>query len=314
MTAAPRALRPALAAALLVVAACTRPASSTADDVHAGHDSAMPAATVAMSATASPSSDSTLPPDGDAAAARLAASPRHGEYAMIPVEGGDSVRAWVVYPERKTKAPVVVVIHEIFGLSPWIRAVADQLAADGFIAVAPDFLTGKPMPASPDQAASVPGAMDSITSMIRTLDNGQIVRRIGAAARYGTSLPAATSRWGVIGFCWGGTNAFLTAASFPTLSAAVPYYGAVQPAKMDLTRTKAPVLAFYGENDARVDATIPVADSTLRIAGARFEKIVFPGAGHGFLRQQSGQNGANAAATRQAWPRTIAWFRQYLDR
>ena len=312
MTVARRSLLSAATATLLLTAACAK-RGGPAEDVHAGHDSAMPTATIAMSAAA-PSSDSTLPPDGSGAAARLAASPRHGEYAMIPVEGGDSVRAWVVYPERKTKAPVVIVIHEIFGLSPWVRSVADQLAADGFIAIAPDFLTGKPMPASADEAANVPGAMDSIVSMIRTLDNAQLVRRIGAAARYGTSLPAATSRWGVIGFCWGGTNAFLTAASFPTLSAAVPYYGAVQPAKMDLTKTKAAVLAFYGENDARVNATIPVADSTLRVAGATFEKMIFSGAGHGFLRQQSGQNGANAAATRQAWPRTIAWFRQHLER
>jgi carboxymethylenebutenolidase len=261
---------------------------------------------------ASTSSDRSLPPDAAGAAARLAASPRHGEYAMIPVGGGDSVRAWVVYPERSTKAPVVIVVHEIFGLTSWVRAVADQLAAEGFIAIAPDFLTGKRLPVSPDAAQTVPGGMDSIASVIRTLDNGQIVRQIDAAARYGTSLPAATTKWGIVGFCWGGANSFLAAASFPTLSAAVPYYGAVQPARMDLTKTRAAVLAFYGENDARVNATIPVADSTLRAAGATFEKVVFPGAGHGFLRQQSGQNGANAAATREAWPRTIAWFHRYL--
>jgi carboxymethylenebutenolidase len=310
MTLARRALVPALVAVLSASACAKR--GAPADDVHAGHDTTARIATVEM-AHEMTMADSALPPDGDAALARLAASPRHGEYAMIPVEGGDSVRAWVVYPERKTKAPVVIVIHEIFGLSPWIRSVADQLAADGFIAIAPDFLTGKPMPASADEAANVPGAMDSIVSMIRTLDNAQIVRRIGAAARYGTSLPAATSRWGVVGFCWGGSNAFLSAASFPTLSAAVPYYGAVQPAKMDLTKTKAAVLALYGENDARVNATIPAADSTLRIARVPFEKMIFPGAGHGFLRQQRGQNGANGTAARQAWPRTIAWFRQHLE-
>ena len=308
MTVVRRTILSAVATVLVLTTACVRRGTSAAGDMHAGHDMTTSGAATSMSPA-----DGSLPPDGKGALARLAASPRHGEYAMIPAGDGDSVRAWIVYPERSTKAPVVVVVHEIFGLSPWVRAVADQLAAEGFIAVAPDLLTGKPLPVSADSAQNVPGAMDSIVSMIRTLDDALVVRRIGAAARYGTALPAATSKWGVIGFCWGGYNAFLTAASFPTLSAAVPYYGPVPPGKMDLTKARAAVLAFYGENDARVNSTIPIADSTLRVAGATFAKAIFPGAGHGFLRQQDGQNGANAAATRQAWPRTIAWFRRYLE-
>ena len=313
-------VRPRILAALgplLLTAACahrrTTPVGSrpTTDDVHAGHD---------MTATAPPSAgparvstaDASLPPDAKSAAARLAASPRHGEWAMVPVAGHDSLRVWVVYPERSTKAPVVVVVHEIFGLTTWVRAVADQLAADGFIAIAPDLLSGKRLPMSPDDFTTRPGGVDSARAIIGTLTDADIVRGIDAAARYGTSLPAATSKWGVTGFCWGGTATFLSAASFPTLSAAVPYYGGVSPARMDLTKARAAVLAFYGEKDARVNATIPVADSALRAAGATFDKVIFPGAGHGFLRQQEGQEGANAAATQQAWPRTIAWFRQHL--
>lgn len=304
--------------ALALVTACahrgttpavTRPAAE--DAVHAGHDIAASSASAEASATLS---DAALPADAKSAAARLAASPRHGEWAMVPVAGHDSMRAWVVYPERSTKAPVVVVVHEIFGLTTWVRAVADQLAADGFIAIAPDLLTGRRLPMSPDDFTTRPGGVDSARAIISTLSDPDIVRGIDAAARYGTSLPAATSKWGVIGFCWGGTAAFLSAASFPTLSAAVPYYGGVPPSRMDLTKARAAVLAFYGEKDARVNATIPVADSALRAAGATFEKAILPGAGHGFLRQQDGQEGANAAATRQAWPRTIAWFRQYLGR
>jgi carboxymethylenebutenolidase len=300
----------ALIAALPLASACARSGNAPAGDAHAGHDTT-PALAAATSGSVAATAGPGIPADAEGAVARLAASPRHGEYAMIPVGDGDSVRAWVVYPERSTKAPVVIVVHEIFGLSPWVRGVADQLAADGFIAIAPDFLTGKKLPVSADSAASVPGATDSIVAMIRTLDMGQIVRRIGAAARYGTALPAATTKWGVIGFCWGGTISFLTAASFPTLSAAVPYYGGVREG-IDLTKARAPVLAFYGENDARVNATLPAADSMLRAAGVPFEPVVLPGAGHGFLRQQSGQNGANAAASRQAWPRTLPWFRHHL--
>ncbi|MFL5578048.1 MAG: dienelactone hydrolase family protein [Gemmatimonadaceae bacterium] len=296
--------------AAFALAACAQRQTVPAADSHAGHD--MGASATAANSAAAPSSDTSLPADAESATARLAASPRHGEWVTIPVGGGDSVRAWVVYPERSTKAPVVLVIHEIFGLTTWVRAVADQLAAEGFIAIAPDFLTGKRLPMAPDAFLTAPGGVDSARVLISSLDPAQFVRRVDAAARYGTSLPAATDKWGVVGFCWGGSMTYLTAASFPTLSAAVPYYGGVNPKQIDLTKTKAAVLGLYGGNDARVNMTIPTADSALRIAGATFDKQIFPGAGHGFLRQQSGQDGANAAATRAAWPRTVEWFRKYL--
>jgi carboxymethylenebutenolidase len=256
-----------------------------------------------------------LPADASHAAARIAASPRHGEWVVIPADGGrDSVRAWVVYPERSTKAPVVLVIHEIFGLTTWVRAVADQLAAQGFIAIAPDFLTGKHLPMAPDAFMTTPGGVDSAVAAISTLDPQQFLRRVDAAQRYATALPAANGKWGVVGFCWGGSMTFFTAGNFPTLSAAVPYYGGVSKERVPtLAAARAPILAMYGGNDARVDMTIPAADSALRAAGTRFEPHVFPGAGHGFLRQQDGQSGANAAATRAAWPMTVAWFKQYLE-
>ena len=292
----------AVAATLLVVAAAcrTQPAPKGADDAHAGMDHGTSAA-----GTAPAGDDRSLPPDAESAAARLAASPRHGEYAMIATGPGptDSIRAWVVYPERKTKAPVVVVVHEIFGLSTWIRGVADQLAADGFIAVAPDLLTGKVDPNAPDSVK---------VAAIRTLDQAAALRGIEAAGRYGMSLPAATQKFGVVGFCWGGSASFSTAATVPSLGAAVAYYGAAPVARVQMANTKAPVLALYGENDARVNATIPAADSVLKQAGVKFERETYTGAGHGFLRQQSGQNGANGVAARAAWPRTIKWFRDNL--
>jgi carboxymethylenebutenolidase len=250
----------------------------------------------------------SLPPDADHARERLNSSPRHGEWVMISVSPPDSIRAWVVYPERKTKAPVVVVIHEIFGLSTWIRAVADQLAADGFIAIAPDFLTSKLLPGTPD---SVP--MQEAMAAIRTLDPAQIQHEIDATARYGMSLPAAQSRYGVVGFCWGGGISFEHATHAPSLGASVVYYG-TSPRTETLSNVRAPVLGLYGGSDARVDATIPAADSALRATGKIYSHSIFDGAGHGFLRQQTGMNGANMRATQQAWPATIAWFRHYLDR
>jgi carboxymethylenebutenolidase len=262
------------------------------------HGSSAPATTPATGT-------STLPADAQGAAARLAASPRHGEYVMIAAgpAATDSIRAWVVYPERKTKAPVVVVIHEIFGLSTWIRGVADQLAADGYIAVAPDLLTGRVDPNAPDSVK---------VASIRGLPPATALAGIEAAGRYGMSLPAAVKKYGVVGFCWGGSAVFSTAATVPSLGAAVAYYGAAPVDRVQMGNTKAPVLALYGENDARVNATIPAADSVLKQAGVRFQRETYAGAGHGFLRQQSGQNGANSAATRAAWPRTIRWVRENL--
>lgn len=247
-----------------------------------------------------------LPPDAAGAMSRLSASPRHGEWAMIRTGDGDSVRAWVVFPERSTKAPVIIVVHEIFGLSSWVRSIADQLAADGFIAIAPDLLTMKNLPDGPDSVLA-----PLATAAIRTLDPAQVQRQLDAVAQYGMSLPAAEKKYGIVGFCWGGGISFAHAVHSPSLGASVVYYG-VSPPTTDLGSVRAPVLGLYGGNDARVDATIPRADSTLRALGRTYEHVSYPGAGHGFLRQQSGMDGANLAAARAAWPATVAWFRKYL--
>jgi carboxymethylenebutenolidase len=251
----------------------------------------------------------SLPAGAAEAAARLAASPRHGEWATVSAGGADSVRAWVVYPERRDRAPVVIVVHEIFGLSTWVRGVADQLAADGFIAIAPDFLSGMNVPNGPD-GAPMP---DSARAAIQRVSQADVQRRIDAVARWGMALPAALPRYGIVGYCWGGTVSFNHAVHSPTLGASVVYYG-TSPASERLGSVRAPVLGLYGENDARVNQTIAPADSAMRALGKSFAYQLFPGAGHGFLRQQDGANGANLAATQAAWPRTIAFFRQHLER
>lgn len=269
-------------------------------DEHAGH-SREPAG------SAPAASNASLPAGAAEANARLAASPRHGEWVTVAAGGGDSVRAWVVYPERQTRAPVVLVVHEIFGLSNWIRAVADQLAADGFIAIAPDLLTGLNVP----QTAEGPNP-DSARVAIRTLLPADVQRRLDALARYGMALPAALPTYGIVGFCWGGSTSFAHAVHAPGLGASVVYYG-TSPPLGTLASVRAPVLGLYGEDDARVNATIAPADSALAALGHTYEQEIYAGAGHGFLRQQDGRDGANLAATRAAWPRTIEWFRRHLE-
>lgn len=290
--------------ALTLAAGCSTESPQAGD--HAGHTTTNSAA----AALAPAADDSTLPAGAATVADRLAKSPRHGEYVTIRTGPSDSVRAWVVYPERSTKAPVVVVVHEIFGLSTWVRGVADQLAADGFIAIAPDLLTGKvaPEPGSDTVAAS------AATTAIRSLKPEEVQRQIAAAGQYGMNLPAAEKRFGVVGFCWGGGTSFATAvASPPGLSAAVVYYGS-SPETASLVNVKVPVLGLYGGDDERVGATVPPADSAMKALGKRFEPHSFPGAGHGFLRQQDGKGGANLAAAREAWPLTISFFRSTLGR
>lgn len=298
---------PVLASALLLVsAACAT--QTVQQDEHADH-AAAPAAAPMAAAAASPTAGlaGALPAGAAEAAARLAASPRHAEWVTIANADGDSTRTWVVYPERRDAAPVVVVVHEIFGLTPWIRAVADQLAAEGYIAVAPDLLTRYDIPGAPLEPSP-----DSARAAIRAVTPADMNRQVAAVARWAMALPSAQPRYGIMGFCWGGTASFNHAVASPAgLQASVVYYGS-SPATPTLATVDVPVLGLYGGSDARVNATIPAADSALEALGKTYEAQIFDGAGHGFLRQQDGMNGANLAATQRAWPATLAWFRRHL--
>ena len=249
-----------------------------------------------------------LPADGETATARLEASPRHGEWVWYDAGGGDRVQAWVTYPERSDPAPVVVVIHDIRAMSDWARAVGDQLAADGFISVVPDLLSGK----GPGGAGTEAFASGEVGRAIRDLDRAEVNRRLRAAAAYGTSLPSATDQVGIVGFCWGGSSSFAFAVDYAELDAAVVYYGTSPPTEA-LASIRAPVLGLYAGVDNRVNSTIPAAQAELKRLGKRFDVNIYDGAGHGFLGRQSGQDGANRAASEGAWPATISFFRELLE-
>ncbi len=269
------------------------------------HSAEAPPAPVAA---ASPR-DESLPADEAQAKAALDHSPRHGEYVDVKLpSGGTPIRTWIVYPERKDRAPVVVVIHEVFGLSDWIRAVADQLAREGFIAVAPDLVSGLgPNGGGSDSVAG----KDEVVKLVRKLTPEEALARLNAVRDYAVRLPAANGRSATVGFCWGGGTSFAYAAAQPALDAAVVYYG-VSPDAAALARVKAPVLGLYGGDDARVDATIAPAQAEMKRLGKSYDPHVYDGAGHGFLRQQDGRSGANRKATKDAWPRTLAFLREHL--
>jgi len=249
----------------------------------------------------------SIPAGEESAKEALGASPRHGEFVSIPLAGAARpISAWIVYPEKKEKAAVVIVIHEVFGLTDWIRAVADRLAADGFIAIAPDLLTGRgPGGGNTDAFAS----RDDAIKAIRALTPEETATWLDAASDYGGKLPAASGRTASVGFCWGGAASFSWATTQTGLDAAVVYYGS-SPDAGRLASVKAPVLGLYGADDARVNATIEPATVEMKRLGKRYEVELFEGAGHGFLRQQSGHEGANLKAAQAAWPRMLAFLRE----
>jgi len=249
----------------------------------------------------------SLPASGAQANQRLATSPRQAEWVTIRV-GADSVRGWVVYPERRENAPVVVAVHDNRGMSNWIRGIADQLAADGFIAIAPDMLSMLPVPRMPDGESDPAG----VSAMIGQVDQATRDRFIQAFGEWGTRLPGASEKYGIVGFCWGGSTVFAHAVAAPaSLGAVVVYYGG-SPAPERLSSVQAPILGLYGEDDARINVSVPPAAAALQAAGRTFEAHTFAGAGHGFTRAQEERAGANRAAVEQAWPLTVQWFRTHL--
>jgi carboxymethylenebutenolidase len=277
-------------------------AAQPSDSGYTGH-------TGAALSQSSPESAPKNPPGEEQAKTALERSPRHGEYVDLKVEGSDQpLLTWVVYPERRDKAPVVIVIHEIYGLTDWIRAVADQLASEGFIAVAPDLISGKG-PAGGGTASLQ--SRDDVAKLIRGLAAEEVNMKLNAVRLYAIKLPAANGKSAVAGFCWGGGRSFSYAAAQPELNAAVVYYG-TSPDEKELGSVRAPVLGLYGGDDARVNATIQPAAREMKKLDKVYEVEIYEGAGHGFLRQQEGRDGANMRASQQAWTRMLGFLKKHL--
>jgi carboxymethylenebutenolidase len=222
----------------------------------------------------------------DWAKAILNKSPRHQEWVKV-THGGRTVNTFIVYPEVSHKAPVVLLIHEIFGLSDWARSMADDIAAMGYIVVAPDLLSGfgpngGDTSAFPDQQA--------VTKAVSGLDPDTVTADLNAAADYAKKLPSANGKLAVIGFCWGGGKSFLYATQRHDLSAAFVFYGPPPPTAA-LAGITAPVYGFYGGSDARITATVPDMKTAMAAAGKKYDPTVYDGAGHGFMR--AGEDPAN---------------------
>ncbi|PYT19388.1 MAG: carboxymethylenebutenolidase [Acidobacteria bacterium] len=236
----------------------------------------------------------------DSAKKRLDASPRHQEWVSIK-NGARTVQAFVVYPEASRKTPVILVIHENMGLTDWVRGLADQLAEAGYIAVAPDLLSGYGSGGGKTtDFASPTDARDAISKL--TPDG--VTSDLNAVADYAKKIPASNGKIAVSGFCWGGGQSFRFATNRPELAAAFVFYGS-PPDKDAMARIKAPVYGFYGGADARIDATIPTAQEQMKALGKTYEPVTYEGAGHGFMRSGEDPEGSepNRKGRNEAWTR-----------
>lgn len=309
-----------LFAALCVTAgatsACHRQAAL---EDHSGHMAA--GAHGSMESHAGPT---VLPSSNNGAAVRLAASPRHGEWIKVPFDPGskDTIMAWIVYPQNRPKAPVVVIVHDITGLSTWARSVADQAASEGFIAVSPDF-TSRPRGAP--SSFEIP--RDSAGKLMAMVNSGERNRIIDAVASYAMAQPQAEHRYGVVGYCWGGGTVFMHVVNGGVSGFVggvafygLPYMNGATPIRDSLAKIKVPVMLFNGSKDARISAAMPAVDSAMKALGRSYVGTNYDGAVHGFMRSQDdpktprdpAEEAANVAATKDAWMRTINFLKRNL--
>ncbi|MGA4578443.1 dienelactone hydrolase family protein [Limisphaera sp. VF-2] len=237
----------------------------------------------------------------DWARARLDRSPRHLEWVRVRYDNRE-LQCYVAHPERPQPVPAVVVIHEIFGLSDWIRSVTDQLAEAGYVATAPDLLSGA---APGGGGTSELGSPEAVRKAIAGLPQDQIVADLRAVIRYVSRLPACNGRVAVAGFCWGGSQAFRLATLAQEPRAYFVFYGAGPDREEDLARIQAPVYGFYAGNDARVNATLGATSNAMNRLGKRFEPVIYEGAGHGFMRAGEAPDASpeNRRAREAAWAR-----------
>jgi carboxymethylenebutenolidase len=229
---------------------------------------------------------------------RIAKSPRHSEWVTVKHDGRN-VETLVVYPESKDKRPVVLIIHEIFGLSDWAQELADEVAAAGYIAVAPDLLSGM----APN-GGRTKDFSEGVTEAVSKLNPDQVTADLNAAADYALKLPAANGKLYVTGFCWGGGQSFRFATNRADLSAAFVFYGP-PPSSYAMAHIKAPVYGFYAGNDARIGATIPDTIAAMKAAGKTYDPVTYDGAGHGFMRAGEAPDASdpNKKARDAAWQR-----------
>jgi carboxymethylenebutenolidase len=229
---------------------------------------------------------------------KLEKSQRHLEWVDVK-QGDRTIKCFIAYPEAKKPTPAILVIHEIFGLSDWVRELCDELAAEGYIAIAPDLLSGKA-----GESTASHGSIDDVRKAVSALPEEQVAADLNAVATYVLKLPAANGKLAVTGFCWGGAKTWLAMTTNPSLKAGYSFYG-IADKSLDLSKIKAPIYGFYAEKDARVSSTIEDTAKRMKEAGKEFESVTYANAGHGFMRagEAPDAEAANLDARNKAFAR-----------
>jgi carboxymethylenebutenolidase len=260
---------------VLLLLCCVPACAQDMPSNHTSHHSASPAATENE--------------EQEWAKQRLAKSSRHQEWVKVK-NGAREVNSFVVYPEVKNKATAVIVIHEIFGMTDWVQSLTDQLAEAGYIAIAPDLLSGM----GPNGGGTSSLDRTAVGQTIRDLPPDQITADLNAVDSYVVKLPAANGKVVVTGYCWGGSQSFRYATNNPNIKAAFVFYGSApsssaqgqefQPDKTAFAKIQVPVYGFYAGNDARINATLPATTAAMAELKKTFDPVTYEGSGHGFMR------------------------------
>jgi carboxymethylenebutenolidase len=237
----------------------------------------------------------------DSVLKRLEDSPRHHEWVEVN-SNKRTIDCFVAYPEKSENTSVLIIIHENRGLTDWVRSFADQIAEAGYLAIAPDLLSD--FDQDHTNTASF-NSSDDARNAIYQLDPEKVTGDLSAVLDYAKTVPSSNGRVAVAGFCWGGSQSFRFATNSKDIKAALVFYGSA-PDKIDeIRKIEAPVYGFYGGNDQRINEGIPATRSMMEEAGKIYDYVIYPGAGHAYMRRGDDPEGGeeNKAARDDSWDR-----------
>lgn len=235
---------------------------------------------------------------------KLSQSPRHQEWVDFTRDNGSVLKAFVVYPESNTSTKAVILIHENLGLNDWARTFSDELAAQGFLVIAPDLIsnTVEGIHKTTDFENS-----DKAREAIYALQQEQVTKDLDMVYSHLINEPSSNGKVSVVGFCWGGSQSFNYATQNPNLESIMVYYGTAPKDLSTLKNIKSPVYGFYGGADNRVNATIPDTEKTMKEYGNLYSFDIYEGAGHAFMRRGAEEAyGPNTMAYEKSWKKLVA--------